>query len=147
MKLFKYFKLKSELRKRMQEVNETMAIKDAVDVYAKYVCKMNGWSVETAGGDYSLIFCDLGFAFLNGYKRALRENGFEFQNGLVVKRDIADDMPSGALRHYDEDVRAETKKEDAELLATVLANFKMPKSNINTIVQTFKEEQGCHDTN
>ena len=144
MKLFKYFKLKSELRKRMQEVNETMAIKDAVDVYAKYVCKMNGWSVETPGG-YSLIFCDLGLAFLNGYKRALRENGFEFQNGLVVKRDITNDMPYGALRCYKEDVQNEVQEADAELLMKVLEKFEIPKSNINTIVQAFKEEQNCHE--
>ena len=122
-----------------------MAIKDAVDVYAKYVCKMNGWSVETAGGDYSLIFCDLGFAFLNGYKRALRENGFEFQNGLVVKRDITNDMPYGALRCYKEDVQNEVQEADAELLMKVLEKFEIPKSNINTIVQAFKEEQNCHE--
>ena len=140
MKLFKYLKLKSELRKKMATINETMALKDIVDIYAEYVCKMNGWKVYEGRG-YSLVFCDLGFAFLNGYNKALRDNGFEFQNGLVVKRDIANDMPCGALVHYEKDIRTDAKKADAELLRNVLASFEMPESNINTIVETFKKEQ------
>lgn len=140
MKLFKYLKLKSELRKKMATINETMALKDMVDIYAEYVCKMNGWKVYEGRG-YSFVFCDLGFAFLNGYNKALRDNGFEFQNGLVVKRDIANDMPIGALEHYKKDIQAEARRADAELLVKVLEGFKMPKSNIDTIVSAFKEEQ------
>lgn len=140
MKLFKYLKLRRELRKRMTVISETMALKDIVDIYAKYVCRMNGWKVEVGIG-LSTIFCDLGFAFMNGYIKALRDNGLEFQNGLVVKRHIANDMPSGALNHYAKDIEADTRKEDAELLVKVLTEFKMPKSNINTIVKTFKERQ------
>ena len=144
MKFLKYLKLRSELRKRMATINETMALKDMVDVYAMYVCKMNGWKVDIGSG-LSPMFCDLGFAFMNGYKKALRDNGLEFQNGLVVQRDITNDMPIGALKHYDEDIRAEAQRADAELLARVLAEFKMPKSNINTIVETFKERQYIED--
>ena len=140
MKLFKYLKLKSELRKRMTVINETMALKDIVDIYAKYICRMNGWKVEVGSG-FSAIFCDIAFAFMNGYNKALRDNGLEFQNGLVTKRHIANDMPCGALNHYTKDIEADTRKEDAELLARVLDDFEMPKSNINTIVKTFKEKQ------
>ncbi len=143
MKLFKYLKLKSELRERMVLIDETMALKDIVDIYAKYVCKMNGWKVEVGSG-YSPIFCDLGFAVMNGYNKALRDNGLKFQNGLVVKRDIANDMPTGALTHYEKDIRTETQRADAELLVRVLEGFKLPKSNINTIVAAFKEEQHAY---
>ena len=140
MKLFKYLKLRSALRERMATINGTMALKDMVDIYAKYVCKMNGWKVEIGSG-LSPMFCDLGFAFMNGYNKALRDNGLEFQNGLVVKRDIANDMPIGALEHYEKDIRAKARRDDAELLERVLEGFKMPKSNINTIVSAFKEKQ------
>ena len=140
MKLLKYLKMRSALRERMTTINETMALKDMVDIYAKYVCKMNGWKVEIGSG-LSMIFCDLGLAVMNGYNKALRDNGLEFQNGLVVKRDIANDMPIGALEHYKKDIRAKARRDDAELLERVLEGFKMPKSNINTIVSAFKEEQ------
>jgi len=141
MKLLKYLKLKSELRKRMVVINETMALKDVVDIYAEYVCKMNGWKVEIGSG-LSPMFCDLGFAFMNGYKKALRDNGLEFQNGLVVKRSIENDMPIGALEHYKKDIRSEAQIADAELLLKVLEDYGMRKSNINEIVATFKDNQG-----
>ena len=140
MKLLKYLKLRSELRRRMVVINETMALKDVVDIYAAYVCKMNGWKVEVGSG-LSPMFCDLGFAFMNGYIKALRDNGFQFQNGLVVKRDIANDMPAGALTHYEKDIRTAAQRADAELLARVLEEFDLRKSNINTIVKAFKEKQ------
>jgi len=139
-KIIMYHQLLPLLRERMVKINETMALEEVSEVYARYVCKMNGWPVECGSG-FSYQFCEVEFSFMNGYNKALRDNGLKFQNGLVVKRDIANDMPIGALEHYEKDIQAEARRADAELLAKVLEGFKMPKSNINTIVSAFKEEQ------
>ena len=137
-----YTKLKKELEKRMVVVKETMSLQHAAEVYARYVCRMNGWSVEIGSG-YSYMFVDTELAFINGYRKALADNGFDFKNGLVCKRDITEDMPSGALNHFRKDIVEETLKEDSETLVKVLKRFKMPDSNINTIVEAFIEAQ--HD--
>ena len=129
------------MRQRMVDITEMMELKKVVDVYAKYVCKMQGWPVLMHDG-YSLYFAEIGFSFMNGYCKALHDNGLEFQNGLVKSRDITEDMPCGALDYYRSDVIDDTKRKAVEALRTVLYRLEKSKTNINTIVSEFEKEIG-----
>ena len=139
MKLVEYLRLKRNLRRRMADITETMELRKAMDVYAKYVCKMRGWPVLMHDG-YSLYFAEVSFAFMNGYCKALHDNGFEFRNGLVKSRDITEDMPCGALEYYRSDAIAETKQKAVDTLRTVLYRIESSKENVNTIVSAFEKE-------
>ena len=138
-KLLSYKKLKCNLNKRMTVIDESLALKDMADIYAENVCKMNGWKVHVGYDGLSYQFCEIAFAFQNGYNKAIRDNGFEFKNGLVKKRDIVNDMPCGALRHYDEKIKDEALQDALTTLRQVLNNYGEPKSNINTIVNAFNK--------
>ena len=138
-RLLQYFKLKCKLGTRMVEVNETMDLRDVSETYAKYVCKMEGWYVLSNGG-YTPHFCAVELAFMDGYIKAMHDNGYEFQNGLVKKRDITNEMPCGALDHYYDDLIAKTKTEAIEQLREVLSKYETSKTNINFIVKTFEEK-------
>lgn len=138
-KLLKYLKLRSELGRRMTVINESLALKEMVDVYAENVCKMNGWKVHVGYDGLSREFCEIAFSFQNGYEKALRDNGLEFRNGLVRKREIVNDMPVGALKHYDETIKEATLQDAIKALRKVLEDYGEPKSNINTIVSAFKD--------
>lgn len=138
-KIFEYLKLRRELDRRMTVINESLALKDIVDVYAENVCKMNGWKVRVGYDGLSREFCEIAFSFQNGYKKALRDNGFEFRNGLVKKREIANDMPVGALVHYDAAIKEAALQDAIKTLRKVLVDYGEPKSNVNTIVSAFKE--------
>ena len=140
MKWLKYIKLKRELKKRMTVVNETMALQELVDIYSENVCKMNHWKVRVGYDGLSYEFCEISFAFQNGYIKALRDNGLEFQNGLVKKRDIALDMPGGARRFYKDEISDEVKKKAIECLREVLGHYEKYKVNINQIVADFGKE-------
>ncbi len=142
MKLIKYLKLKLNLKKRMVVINEMMALKKMVDVYSEYVCEHNGWSIGR-NGYLSKIFCELSFAFQNGYIKAIHDNGFEFQKGLVVKRDICEEMPGYAQQEYikdiSNDIRREVKNEASKVLRNVLVTRGISNANINTIVSDFED--------
>ena len=127
------------LNKRMTVIDESLALKDMVDIYAENVCKMVGWKVRAGYDGLTREFCEIAFAFQNGYKKALRDNGFEFKNGLVKKREIVNDMPCGALRHYDEKIKDEALHDALTTLRQVLNGDGEPKSNINTIVSAFNK--------
>ena len=151
-KIIKYFNLKkkydalmAKLQSRMVVVRETMDLKEVTDVYAKYVCQMHGWYVDVYDHRIekwalSASFCEVSFSFMNGYIKALHDNRLEFQNGMVKKRDISNDMPCGALKYYREDAIKETKEKAVETLQKVLEKYETSKANINTIVSAFKEE-------
>ena len=100
--LLEFIRLKWKLGSRMVEVTETMALQEASETYAKYVCKMHGWEPRWFG-DYTNHFCSVELAFMDGYIKAMHDNGYEFKNGLVKKRDIMNDMPCGALDYYRKD--------------------------------------------
>ena len=127
--------LYNQLQDRMTRIDETMELKEASDVYAKYVCMMNSW-----GTLLSLEYCEVSSAFMNGYIKALHDNGLEFRKGLVKKRDITEDMPSGALDHYRKDAIRETKVFAIEKLREVMERFETSKTNIATIVRAFEKE-------
>ena len=135
---FRYFRLKAKLRRRMTDIKETMALRTVVDVYAKYVCKMNHWPLMEYDNP-SKEFCDTGFAFMNGYLKALHDNGLEFQNGMVKKRDIAHEMPGGAFDYYLKDAIAETMTKSIEVLRAMLEQYEYSQQNINVIVSAFEK--------
>ena len=138
-KIIEFFKLKSKLGVRMVEVNETMDLQEVSETYAKYVCKMYGWEACVPGG-YTAHFCAIDLAFMDGYIKAMHDNGYKFLNGLVKKRDITKDMPCGALDHYYDDLIAKTKTKAIEQLREVLSKNETSKTNINFIVKAFEEK-------
>lgn len=122
----------------MVEVNETMALKEVSETYAKYVCKMYNWDVRYFG-EYTNHFTAISFALMDGYIKAMHDNGYEFQNGLVKKRDITEVMPCGALDYYRKDAIADTKAQAVEVLRLVLSKYETSKQNINVIVNDFEK--------
>ena len=138
IRILKFLWLKRALNKRLVSVKETMDLKKVADVYARYVCAMNNWKVDVGYGRLSMTFCEVAFSFQNGYTKALMDNGFEWQNGLVKKRPITDDLPSGALKLYDEDLIKKTRTEAVRVLKEVLTQYGEMPANIETIANTFK---------
>lgn len=137
--LLEFIRLKLKHESRMVEVTETMALQEASETYAKYVCKMHGWNVRWMGG-YTDHFCSVEHAFMDGYIKAMHDNGYEFKNGLVKKRDITNDMPCGALDYYRKDAIADTKAKAVEVLKQVMEKYETSKQNINVIVNAFEKE-------
>lgn len=132
-------KLEREMQDRMTCIDEMMTLKEVTGVYAKYVCMMHGWqdSIDTYVGEE---FCEVSLSFMNGYVKALHDNGLEFQNGLVKKRDITEEMPCGALDYYRKDVIRDTKRKCIAALVKVMMQYETSKANINTIVSAFRKE-------
>lgn len=137
-KIIDFFRLMCNLRERMTEINETMALRDVSETYSEYVCKMNGWKVHVHDG-FSYEFVDISLAFINGYKKSLSDNGLKFENGIVVKCDIANDMPCGALNCWESDIRKDSNEKAVRVLRDVLNSYGCFKGNINTIVSDFKD--------
>ena len=131
--------LDKKLQDRMTRIDETMELKEVSGVYAKYVCMKNNWNTQI-GDLLSSEYCEVSFAFMNGYIKALYDNGLEFRNGLVKKRDITEDMPSGALDYYRKDAIRETKVFAIEKLREVMERFETSRTNITTIVRAFEKE-------
>ena len=138
LKFLKFNWLKKALDKRLVSINEIMDLKEVSDVYARYVCEMNGWKVECGYERLSMLFCEICFSFMNGYTKALRDNGLKWQNGLVKKRHITEDMPSGALRHYDQALITKTRNQAVKVLKEVLLSYGETPANVETIANTFK---------
>ena len=138
-KLLEFIRLKCKLGSRMVEVTETMALQEASETYAKYVCKMHGWEPQWFC-DYTDHFCSVELAFMDGYIKAMHDNGYEFKNGLVKKRDIMNEMPCGALDYYRKDAIADTKTKAVDILRRVMEKYETSKQNINVIVNDFQKE-------
>lgn len=131
--------LEREMQDRMTCIDETMALREVTDVYAKYACMRHGWR-DRIDNYVSEEFCEVSLSFMNGYIKALHDNGLEFRNGLVKKRDITNEMPCGALDHYYNDLIAKTKTKTIEQLREVLSKYETSKTNINFIVKAFEEK-------
>lgn len=132
-------KLEREMQDRMTCIDETMALREVAEVYAKYVCMMHGWAV-TWLGDPTHQFCAVELSFMDGYIKAMHDNGYVFKNGLVKKRDIMEEMPVGALEYYRKDAITETKAKAVEVLRRVMEKYETSKQNINVIVNEFERE-------
>lgn len=131
--------IENKLQDRMTHIDEMMNLNEVTHVYAKYVCMMHNW--RSACGDYlSNVFCEVSFSFMNGYIKALHDNGLKFERGLVKKRDIGEEMPCGALEYYRKDAIANTKQSCVAALQRVMERYETSKTNINTIVCAFKDE-------
>ena len=131
--------LEAEIEDRTAHIDEMMDLKEVTDVYSEYVCRMNGWQ-KTWMGELTKEFCEIGFAFMSGYNKALSDNGFKFVRGLVKKTDITEEMPNGALKHYRDDAIRETKNLAVEKLRKVMEQYETSKANIATIVRAFEKE-------
>ena len=138
-KLIDYLLLKTTLRQRMVEVKEMMDLAEVTDVYATYVCKMHH-KLKWCMGELTDFYVEVSQSFMNGYIKALHDNGLEFRKGLVKKRDITHDMPYGTLEYYCEDRINETKEKAVNTLQKVLEKYETSKTNIATIVSDFKKE-------
>lgn len=139
-KLLEFIRLKCKLGSRMVEVTETMALQEVSETFAKYVCKMYGWNIGEPGNFYTDHFCAIQMAFMDGYIKAMHDNGYEFKNGLVKKRDIMNEMPCGALDYYRKDAIADTKTKAVDILRRVMEKYETSKQNINVIVNDFQKE-------
>lgn len=137
--LLEFIRLKIKLGSRMVEVTETMDLQQASETYAKYVCKMHGWGIKWFG-DFTDHFSAIELSFMDGYIKAMRDNGYQFKNGLIKKRDITEEMPYGALDYYREDAIEDTKARAVEVLRNVMKKYETSKQNINVIVNAFEEE-------
>ena len=131
--------LEKELQDRMTRIDEMLDLKEVTDIYAKYVCMMHDWDT-TWGGCVTDHFCEVSLSFMNGYIKALHDNGLKFERGLVKKRDITEEMPCGALDYYRKDAIRETKAFAIEKLREVMERFETSKTNITTIVRAFEKE-------
>ena len=139
MKIIRFLKLHKILKERMAVIDETMNLKKAIDVYSECICKMHRWPVDVTGG-YSMYFCEIGFSFMNGYIKALRDNGFCFKEGLVKPIDPERDIPCGALESYNDKLRDGFNDKAISALREVIKKYE-PDSmiNQNTIVSAFEE--------
>ena len=136
--------MKWQLGSRMVEVTETMALHEMSGIYAKYVCKMYNWP-DRVLGSYTDHFCAIELALMDGYIKAMHDNGYEFKNGLVKKRDIMEDLPCGSLDYYRKDAIAETKAKAVDVLKQVMEKYETSKQNINVIVNAFEKEINRED--
>ena len=134
-----FFSLTKRLKKLMVDVSETMDLKNASEVFATYMCKSNEFRIKAFEG-FTKEFCAIQYAFMDGYIKALRDNGFEFRNGLVRERNIINDMSVGMYEHYCEDAVKDTKAQAVETLRRVLGKYETSKENINVITNDFEKE-------
>lgn len=137
-KLMEYFLLIKTLRKRMVAVKEMMDLAEVTDVYAEYVCKMHN-KPKWCMGELTTFYVEIGQSFMNGYIKALHDNGLEFKKGLVKKRDITHDMPCSALDYYRKDAINATKDIAIDALQKVLEKYETSKTNIAAIVSDFRK--------
>ena len=57
--------LEREMQDRMTCIDETMALREVTDTYAKYVCMMHGWR-DSIGNYVGDEFCEVSLSFMNG---------------------------------------------------------------------------------
>lgn len=137
--LLAFIRLKAKHDSHMVDIKETMDLKEAAETYAKYICMMHGWR-DSIGNYVGDEFCSIVDSFMDGYIKAMHDNGYVFKNGLVKKRDIMEEMPLGALEYYRKDAIAETKAKAVEVLRRVMEKYETSKQNINVIVNEFERE-------
>lgn len=135
----RYFNLVSRLRKRIQKIPATMALRDITDIYAENVCELNGWKKYQGYTCLSDQYVEISFAYMNGYIKAINDNGFEFKEGLVKPIDPNIDSLGGDHKPYDEKIRNAAQKAAINTLRTVLSKYERSLNNINLIVNDFEK--------
>ena len=79
-KIFYWFILKLICPKFIKDIEM------ASEIYA-----IHQWNKQYQGQDYMILgrykkeFCNIQFSFIDGYSKALYDNGLKFKNGKVVK--------------------------------------------------------------
>ena len=136
-----YLNLVSQLRKRIQKISATRALQDITDVYAENVCELNGQHKYQGYPYLSNIYCEISFAYMNGYIyiKAITDNGFEFREGLVKPIDPNKDSLGGSHEPYDRKIKNETKEEAINKLRDVLCKYEKSLNNINLIASDFEK--------
>ena len=134
-----YFNLVSQLRERVQKIPAIMALRDITDVYAENVCELNGWKKYQGYPHLSDIYCEISFAYMNGYIKAITDNGFEFREGLVKPIDPNKDSLGGSHEPYDRKIKNAVKEEAINKLRDVLCKYEKSLNNINCITRDFEK--------
>lgn len=137
--LMSYLSLVAQLRERMQKIPATMALQDITDVYAENVCELNGWHKHEGYPYLSDIYCEISFAYMNGYIKAITDNGFEFREGLVKPIDPDKDHLGGSHEPYDRKIKNAAKEEAINKLRDVLCKYEKSLNNINLIANDFEK--------
>lgn len=137
--LKRYLNLVSKLRKRIQKIPATMALRDITDVYAENVCVLNGWKKYQEYPHLSNVYCEISFAYMNGYIKAITDNGFEFREGLVKPIDPDKDSLGGSHEPYDRKIKNAVKEEAINKLRDVLCKYEKSLNNINCITRDFEK--------
>ncbi len=140
-----YRNLMSKLRERTEKIKATMDLNDITEVYAENVCALNHWKKWQVYPNLSDIYCEISFAYMNGYIKAINDNGFEFRDGLVKPIDPNKDCLGGSHEPYDKKIKDETKKEAIEALRKVLSRYERSLNNINRIASDFEKEINKED--
>lgn len=138
--LGKYFNLISKLRKRMEKITATMTLNDITDVYTENVCELNGWHKYKGYPCLSDIYCEISFAYMNGYIKAITDNGLEFKEGLVKPIDPDKDSLGGSHEPYDRKIKNAVKEEAINKLRDVISKYEKSLNNINCIVNDFEKK-------
>lgn len=139
-KIIEYINLLAGMKLRMKVIDKYMSLSKMSKVYAECVCSMHKWPGRLVGC-FSEEFCEVSFAFVNGYIKALHDNGMEMENGLVVKQNILEYTPSGGVDEYIKKELDKNNENNVAVLRQALKRYGMPDSNINTIIETFIEER------
>lgn len=122
-----------------------MDLNDITDVYAENVCELNHWKKWQGYPYLSNIYCEISFAYMNGYIKAIHDNGFEFRDGLVKPIDPNKDSLGGSHEPYDKKIKDATKKEAIEALRKVLCRYEKSFNNVNHIASDFEKEINKED--
>ena len=116
-----------------------MALQDITDVYAENVCELNGWKKYQGYPYLSDIYTEISFAYMNGYIKAIADNGFEFREGLVKPIDPNKDYLGGSHEPYDRKIKNAVKEEAINKLRDVLCKYEKSLNNINCIASDFEK--------
>ena len=139
MNIIDFCNIKLILSKKMCEIEETLKAADAAKIYSKYVCRMNGWLIYI-GSCYSNNFIETSFAFMAGYIKSMRDNGFKFTKGMVSPIDPERDIPLGGKDYYDADMRKKYMEEAIDAFSNILRRYESSEQNVAVIMDAFKNE-------
>ena len=137
--ILSFLKIRRHFKKRYGVLKEVYDLSKMADIYTEYIFKKNNWEKYYAGFIKPEFF-EISMAFTSGYIKALHDNGLCFQNGIVKKRSITEDMPIGGVGIYVaervEKLKADVTKDLKELL---IKKYGETEANATTIAHSFAE--------